>query len=199
MLRETWTALLNNVPGLEVSGCAGSGTESIELALALKPDIVLMDLHMLPMSGFEAAEKIHHDVPECKIVGLSMSMKPEHVRRLFAIGGVAYLTKNCTFDEVVYGIREVVKGNKYVCRDIKDILADRMIHNNDDARQKLQLLTKKEIEVINLVREGFSSKEIAARIDLSVKTVEVHRYNVLKKLEIRNRAQLVMFMNEQGM
>jgi len=119
LIRDTLTLFLNRVPGLVVVANTGNGEDGIALAKSLRPNIVIIDVNMLPMSGFETAIQIHKDVPGSKIIGISMDNIPSVARKLLAIGAMGYICKDCSLDEIVHGIREVGAGKKYISGTLK--------------------------------------------------------------------------------
>lgn len=198
LVRESWASILNSDPRFQVIGEANAGDEAVELASTRKPKIVLMDVNMLPMSGFEATRLIRKVSPDSQVIGVSMHAMPAYARKMFQMGAMGYVTKNSSKDEMFAAIIEVDKGKKYVCEEIKNILASQEL-DDDKGSQDLNSLSRREIEIVQLIKEGLSSKEIATRLDISLKTVEVHRYNILKKLNLKNTAALVNFINSQGL
>jgi DNA-binding NarL/FixJ family response regulator len=127
-----------------------------------------------------------------------MHSMPAYARRMFQMGARGYVTKNSSKDELVAAILEVKAGNKYICEEIKNIVAQQELEEDSD-HPDMNLLSRREIDVVQLIKEGLSSKEIAKRLDISLKTVEVHRYNILRKLKLNNTASLVNFINAQGL
>jgi DNA-binding NarL/FixJ family response regulator len=113
------------------------------------------------------------------------------------MGAKGYVTKNSSRDEFVNAILDVNAGNKFICEEIKNIVAQQEL-DDDSGHPDMNMLSKREIEVVQLIKEGLSSKEIARSLDISLKTVEVHRYNILRKLKLKNTASLVNFINVQG-
>lgn len=130
---------------------------------------------------------------------MSMHSMPVYARRILQSGASGYVTKNSSKEELFEALVEVEKGNKYICEEVKNILAHQELEESPEAGPDLNLLSKRELEVVQLIKEGLSSKEIAQKLDLSLKTVEVHRYNILKKLNLKNTAALVNFINSQGL
>jgi two-component system invasion response regulator UvrY len=114
-------------------------------------------------------------------------------------GASGYVTKNSSKEELFAALVEVQKGNKYICEEVKNILAHQELDENIDSGPDLNALSQRELDVVKLIKEGLFSKEIAQKLDLSLKTVEVHRYNILKKLNLKNTAALVNFINSQGL
>jgi DNA-binding NarL/FixJ family response regulator len=177
-------------------------TSDVEQATAVaasrKPQVVLMDINMTPVNGFEATKQVLKQSPHSQVIGVSMHSMPAYARRMFQVGARGYVTKNSSKDELFQAIEEVVAGNKYICEEIKNILAHQEL-DEDSEYPDMNSLSKREIEVVSQIRQGFSSREIAQRLEISLKTVEVHRYNILKKLKLKNTAALVNFINAQGL
>ena len=117
---------------------------------------------------------------------------------MLQMGAMGYVTKNSSKNELINAILDVNAGKKYICDEVKDILAKQEL-DVENIKPDLNVLSRREIDVIKLIKEGLSSKEIGVQLDISIKTVEVHRYNILKKLNLKNTALLVNFINEQGL
>ncbi len=194
LIRETWSYILNNDPRFEVVAECGDSEEAVEVARTKRPQIVLMDINMTPISGFEATEKIRKVSPASKIIGVSMHSQPAYAKKMLQIGARGYVTKNSSKEEMIKAILEVQNGNKYICDEIKNNISELVLEENKDT-PNVNALTEREIQIINLIKEGFSSKEIATQLNISLKTVEVHRHNILKKLKLKNSASLVNFIN----
>ncbi|MDE3247910.1 MAG: response regulator transcription factor [Bacteroidota bacterium] len=197
LIRETWTYILNSDDRFEVVAECGDAEQAVELAKELAPDIVLMDINMAPFNGFEATEKIRKLSPETRIIGVSMHSQPAYAKKMLQVGARGYVTKNSSKEEMFAAIMDVYKGNKYVCDEIKTIISDQLLDDNHDA-PSINSLTEREMQIIHHIREGHSSKEIASQLDISLKTVEVHRHNILKKLKLKNSASLVNFINSSA-
>lgn len=194
LIRETWSYILNNEPRFEVVAECGDSEQAVEVARTKRPQIVLMDINMTPISGFEATEKIRKVSPTSKIIGVSMHSQPAYAKKMLQIGARGYVTKNSSKEEMIKAILEVQNGNKYICDEIKNNISELVLEENKDT-PNVNALTEREIQIINLIKEGFSSKEIATQLNISLKTVEVHRHNILKKLKLKNSASLVNFIN----
>ncbi len=194
LIRETWSYILNNDPRFEVVAECGDSEQAVEVARTKRPQIVLMDINMTPISGFEATEKIRKVSPASKIIGVSMHSQPAYAKKMLQIGARGYVTKNSSKEEMIKAILEVQNGNKYICDEIKNNISELVLEENKDT-PNVNALTEREIQIINLIKEGFSSKEIATQLNISLKTVEVHRHNILKKLKLKNSASLVNFIN----
>lgn len=194
LIRETWTYILNSDPRFQVVAECGDSEQAVELSKQKRPQIILMDINMTPINGFEATEKIRKVSPGSKIIGVSMHSQPAYAKKMLQVGAKGYVTKNSSKEEMFKAIIEVFKGNKYICDEIKTIISEQLLDENPDT-PNINSLTEREIQIINHIREGLSSKEIASKLDISLKTVEVHRHNILKKLKLKNSASLVNFIN----
>lgn len=196
LIREAWVAMLNAAPGIEVVGKSDNADEAFQLASNLRPDIVLMDINLKGSNGFEAAERIYNSVPKVRIIGLTLHDEINYVKRFLGVGGKGYLTKNITRDELVGAVHAVYNGETYIANEIKDRYFASLLHaENDDNKKELTL---KEIEVVKMISQGLTSKEIADKMFLSPRTVETHRHNILKKLGFSNAAQLTSWAAEKG-
>ncbi len=199
LIRESWSFILNSDPRFQVVGETSNADEAVEIAKDKRPRIVLMDINMTPVNGFDATKLIRKYSPASKIIGISMHSMPAYARRMLQIGAMGYVTKNSSKDELLTAIVEVNRGKKYICEEVKNILAQQELEEDDSGQPDMNVLSQREIDVVKLIKEGLSSKEIALRLDISLKTVEVHRYNILKKLSLKNTAALVNFINTQGL
>lgn len=197
LIRESWSIILNADPRFEVIGETSDVDRAVEIVKTQNPDLVLMDINMSPVNGFDATKIILREVPEALVVAISMHALPAYARRMFQMGAKGYVTKNSTKEEFVSAILEVKAGNKFICEEIKNIVAQQELEDGG-GHPDMNSLSKREIEVVQLIKEGLSSKEIAKSLNISLKTVEVHRYNILRKLKLKNTAALVNFINAQG-
>jgi DNA-binding NarL/FixJ family response regulator len=197
LIRDSWSFILNSDPRFTVIGETNTGDEALGLVKNLRPDIVLMDVNMAPVNGFEATRQIIRYSPATKVIAVSMHSMPAYAKRMMQLGAMGYVTKNSSKDEMIRAIIEVSNGKKYICEEVKNILAQKELEE-EFTQSDMNSLSRREIDIIQLIKEGLSSKEIALQLDISFKTVEVHRYNILKKLKIKNTAALVNFMNVNG-
>lgn len=198
LIRDSWSFILNSDSRFQVIGETSNADEAVEIARTKKPDIVLMDINMTPVNGFEATKLVRKFSPGSKIIGISMHSMPAYARRMLQIGAMGYVTKNSSKDELINSIVEVYGGKKYICEEVKNILAQQELED-EGGTPDMNVLSRRELDIVQLIKEGLSSKEIAIRLDISLKTVEVHRYNILKKLSLKNTAALVNFINVHGL
>ena len=194
MIRETWSYILNSDSRFQVIGECGDAQEAVELAKTKRPHVVLMDINMTPFSGLEATQRIRKISPGSKVIGVSMHSQPAYAKKMLQMGARGYVTKNSSKEEMIKAILEVNHGNKYICDEIKNIISEQLLDEKEDS-PNINALTEREMQIINFIKEGLSSKEIATSLNISLKTVEVHRHNILKKLKLKNSASLVNFIN----
>jgi len=184
---------------MEVVGMAQNGREAVQLCSALLPDVVLMDISMPDLNGIEATRQIQKEHPETMIIGLSMHADHRFVTRMLKAGAVGYLLKDSAFEELARAIRVVKSGKIYLSTNISDLLIKDYIRNiKDEETSYLAKLSEREREVLQLLAEGKNVKQIAAKLDISDKTVETHRQHIMRKLEIYNLADLIKFALREG-
>jgi|SRR6218665_168479 len=198
MMMEAWAIVLGQHKQFKVVGQATEPEQALKIAEAQHPDIILTDINMAPMDGFVLTEKILEISPASKVIGVSMHNIPLYAKKMLRVGGRGYVTKNSSKDELVSAIQEVYDGNIFICKEIKNILANEQLDENNDM-MRLYSLTEKELGIIACVKQGLSSREIAEIKDVTLKTVEVHRYNILKKLGLPNTAALVSYIQSKGL
>jgi DNA-binding NarL/FixJ family response regulator len=193
LIRETWTYILNRDSRFKVVGSCSNSEEAVKMSEELQPQIVLMDINMAPFSGIEATRRIREASPNSRIIGVTMHTQPTYAKKMLQLGASGYVTKNSSKEEMFNAILEVSKGNKFICEEIKELLSE--AQEDTTAISAINTLTEREMDVINLIKQGSSSKDISLKLDISIKTVEVHRHNILKKLKLKNAASLIHFMN----
>jgi len=187
MIRAGFKTLLAQSSDVEVAGEAGSGQELIKVVTSVNPDVALIDVNMPGMNGLEAMEKLHASFPQIKFIILTMHEEREYVQKALKAGADGYLLKNIDRDELVNAIHTVFKGGKYFSPEITAILADTVARPSSAGAE----ITPREKEILVLVAKGHSTKQIADQLGISIRTVETHRINMLKKLEVNNSAELI--------
>jgi len=198
LIRDSWAFILNSDSRFKVVGESGNADDAMRIVRNEKPQIVLMDINMTPVNGFEATKLVRKYSPTTKIIGITMHTMPTYAKRMMQLGAMGYVTKNSSKEELMRAILEVNGGRKYICDEVKNILVHQELEDEHD-HPDLNVLSSREIDIVQLIKEGLPSKEIADRLEISLKTVEVHRYNILKKLNLRNTAALVNFINTSGL
>jgi two-component system invasion response regulator UvrY len=195
LVREAWAFILSCDDRFKVLAECENAESAIEQVKELRPDVVIMDVNLPGMNGIEAVPSVRKFSPVSKILGVSCHTFPDIAKKMIYAGASGYVTKNSSKDEMFHAIFELMKGNRYICKEIKSLIDER-INGVDDPKIRMSSLSTREIEIISAVRDGFTSKEIAEQLRLASKTVEIHRYKILKKLKLRNTAELVDFFNK---
>jgi DNA-binding NarL/FixJ family response regulator len=195
LIREAWTAILQMTNRIKVIGTAETAEEAYEVCSIYRPEVVLMDINLKNSNGFDATEKICNSLPKTRVIGLSLHDDVALVKKFLSKGGKGYLSKNTSREELVAAIDAVMNDKIYLAADIKEKFINQIIDTEKPAEKEL---TNKEIEIVTLISQGFTSKEIAEKIFISVRTVETHRHNILKKLNIPNAAQLSSWAKDKG-
>lgn len=196
LISEAWSSLLKDAPSIIVVGTADNEQGAYDSALSLRPDIILMDINLGSGSGIDAAVKINNSLPKSRVIGLSLHDDITYVKKFLSIGAKGYLTKNTTKSELIAAIHAVFNGEVYIALDIKDRYFTDLLNVNNSAAKKE--LTLKEIEIVKLIAQGHTSKDIADKLFISARTVETHRHNILKKLSLPNAAQLSSWAKDKG-
>src|SRR5271157_893236 len=194
LFRQGIRTLLAAEPDMEVSGEAGNASDAVSVAKQVRPDVVLMDIGMAGMSSFEATRLIRKDRPETRVVFLSMYDDEDYLAECVDMGASGYILKESPADQLLTAIREVHRGGSFLSPRLLTRLVDGFRQQGAGPRQpRFGTLTKREREILKMLAEGKSVKEIATGFDLSVKTVEAHKFNLMRKLDIHNKAQLVQY------
>ena len=189
-------AILRQEPAIEVVGEARDGREAVDKALLLRPDVVLMDMAMRDINGLEATRRIRHGEPAVRVLILTMYAEDELVARCLEAGASGYVLKDVPVSQLVYALQAVSKGGKYMSPGALEGMVERYVGGQKRTETRYDLLTDREREVLKLLADGLSPKEIAARLGLSLKTVDVHKTNLMRKLDIHTRAELVRYAIE---
>ena len=194
LIRQMWVKMFADNSEIEITGESGTLEEASEMIKIKRPDIALLDINLPDASGLDAVPMIRKFSPGTRIIAVSMINRPAYAKKMLHLGAKAYVTKNSSHDEIFKAIEEVMNGRVYICAEIKNILADQLLLGeiNEPTVKDLSL---REIEIIKLIKEGLSSKEISASLNISVRTVEVHRHNILRKLKLKNTPSLINFIN----
>jgi two-component system response regulator NreC len=195
LFRQGVRNLIAAEPDIEVVGEAPNAGEAVARAVDAHPDVVLLDIGMPGLSSFEASRQIRKERPDTKIVFLTMYDDEDYLAECMDVGGNGYILKDSPSDQLVSGIREVSRGGSYLSpRMLAHLVKDfRMQVRNEPRVSRFGSLTKREREILKLLAEGNSVKEIASGLQLSVKTVEAHKFNLMRKLDLHNKAQVVQY------
>jgi len=195
LFREGLRRVLQSESDLQVVGEASDATEALDRVRQLRPDVVLMDIGMPGMSSFEAARQIDKDCPGTKLIFLTMHEDEEYLLQCLDVGAFGYMLKDAPAPKLISAVRDVYQGRKYLSPQVLGKLVDdfRSRAQGKRGQPRGATLTPREREVVKMIAEGNSVKEIAALLGLSIKTVEAHKFNLMRKLDIHNKAQLVTY------
>ena len=200
IVRKGLRALLDAEPEIEVIGEAETGREALQQAHELLPDIVLMDISMPDMNGAEATRQIRHRLPSAKILVLSMHADEEFVFQLLRAGASGYLIKKTAPEELILAIKTVFQGHSFLSPAISNTVIDAYVRRADEmtAEDHYEILTEREREILQLVAEGRTSREISELLHITARTVETHRANLMAKLDIHTVAELTKYAIRRG-
>lgn len=200
IVRAGLRMLFSAEPEVEIIGEANSGEEAVAMAEALRPDVVLMDLAMPGIGGAEATRRIKAAQPQVAVLALTMHEDEEYFFEMLAAGASGYVPKRAAPDDLMSAIRIVNQGDVYIYPSLARLLVKDFIHRSEavapDAREEL---TAREQEVLTFIAEGNTNREIAEALVISIKTVDRHRENIMRKLQLHNRVELVKYAIEKGL
>ena len=202
ILRSGLKLLVNAQADMSVVGEAADGQQAIDTARETKPDVALVDLAMPRVSGVDALRKILQDGAKTRVVVLTMHDDPAYLRSVLAAGASGYVLKRSVDGDLLSAIRSVHNGGMFIDPSLAHILVEDVVAGKKDASSRMKaarLLSDRELEVLRLVAGGFSNKQIAARIFVSIKTVETYRARLMSKLGLRNRSDLVRYAMHMGL
>lgn len=197
MVRDGLRLLLDGQPGLRVVGEAANGREAVQKARELNPDVVVMDLSMPELNGLQAAERLKAELPGIKVVAMTANEDESYLRQLVKVGAVGYVLKRSAGDELVKAIGAVARGGVYFEATLASKALAKQMAGGNGAAGAVEL-SKREKEVLVMLAWGYSNKEIAAQLALSVKTVETYKVRIGEKLGLRSRTQMVQHALRQG-
>lgn len=200
ILREGLKALLSQDPGLEIAGEARDGLEAVRVISEIVPDLALMDLSMPKMNGIDAIREVKRACPDTKVLVLTVHKTEEYVVASLKAGANGYLLKESTHQELLQAVSHVLDGKPYLSPGISHtIITGFLAGKQDEMQTPFNSLTQREKEILKLVAEGYKNKEIAEFLYISIKTVEKHRDNIMKKLDLHSTWALTTFAIEHGL
>lgn len=200
ILREGLCSLIHNQPGMEVIGEADDGASAIQLAHKLKPDIIVMDINMPGTDGIDATYRISKELPNTKIIALSMYPKRSFVTEMLKAGASGYVLKEKAFDDLTKAINAVMAGDTYLCSKITSLVVNDYINKQllNDSPDTQTPLTKREQQILRIIVEGQNTKQIARALHISSKTVDTHRRNIMQKLKLHSLPELTKYAIRSG-
>jgi DNA-binding NarL/FixJ family response regulator len=200
IIREGLRSLLEKQSEMEVIADTDDGRKAIELVRELLPNIVIMDITMPGLNGIEATRQITAEFPDVKVIALSIHSKRRFVADMLSAGATGYILKECLFDELVQAIKAVAAGGRYLSPRITDVVvSDYVKRLSATTESPFEALTTREREVLQLVAEGKSTKQIALELYVSTKTIEANRRQIMEKLNIHSVAELTKYAVREGL
>ncbi len=199
IVREGLRSIIEHEMGMEVVALAASGNVAVELARVHRPDVVVIDITMPGMNGIEATRQILRELPSARVIALSMHASKDIVSEMLKAGASAYLLKDSAVDELGLAVKSVLSGKFYISPEITGTVVGDYVDRLNDQAPVAPKLTGREREVLQLIAEGKSMKEIAAALRLSVKTIETYRQTLMNRLNIHNVAELTKYAVREGL
>jgi len=200
IVRQGLRVLLEKEPDMQVVGEAEDGPSTVRMAKELAPHVILMDIKMPVLNGVEASRQILTDSPDVKIIALSMYPDQRFVTNMLRSGARGYVLKDCAFEELIQAIRMVVANKTYLCPSVTEVVVKDYVNLNPSPNQNsFAVLTAREREVLRLLTEGRRTSQIAQLLEISVKTVDTHRQQIIHKLGIRSLAELTKYAIREGL
>lgn len=194
LVRQAWRNILLEQKDIRIIGEAESGSEALAFVKTTSPDIILLDMNLKGDRGSDIVPEICNILPHPRIIVVSMNAEFSFVKSMFRLGVVGYITKNASLDDLLEGIREAHKGNRYMSRDLRQLFAEAMTEDADRPT-----ITVKEMEIIRLIARGLSNREIAQATNISEKTVEGRKTSIYKKLQVKNNVGLLKYASDNGL
>jgi DNA-binding NarL/FixJ family response regulator len=200
IMRAGLRSLLEKEDQIEVVAEAENGRRAVQLAVEHEPDVVVMDVSMPDLNGIEATSQVLESLPEAKVIALSMHTDKRFVMGMLRAGASGYLLKDCASQELANAIVSVASNKKYLSPDIAGVVIEDSLYGlQQEGETVSSLLSAREREVLQLIAEGWSTKQIAAHLYVSVKTIETHRRQIMKKLDLHNIAELTKYAIREGL
>jgi len=194
ILRESLVAYLTQKETFEVVGEASNGQEALKESIRLLPDVVILDISLPLLNGLDVAVQLKNEAPGIRVIILTMHKSEEFVRKAFQAGAAAYLLKENALEELLEAIEAVVQGGVYISNKIASIVVSGFLAGGGGSKQaEAEQVSIREREILQLLAEGYSNREIADQLNLSLKTIETHRFNIMRKLGLHSIADLVLY------
>jgi DNA-binding NarL/FixJ family response regulator len=193
IVRELLVSFLKQQETFEVVGEAADGHAALKEAIRLKPDVMILDISLPMLNGLDVAMHLKTEAPGIKVIILTMHKSEEFVRKAFESGAAVYLLKEDAPDEIIQAIEAVVKGGSYISNQITSMVISGFLDSQSKKQNDADQLSTREREILQLLAENYSNKEIAETLNLSLNTVETHRFNIMRKLGLHNIVDLVLY------
>lgn len=200
MVRQGLVALLQDAPDIEIVGEAGNGEAAVNLARTHRPDVALLDISMPGMNGLEAAQKIREVSPDTKLLFLTMYADDEYIIQALRFGGTGYVLKDADAGTLIDAVRRVRRGESYLSPEVSQTIIRRVINEEPEVQGNThENLTTRERQILQLIAEARTNREIGERLKISIKTVQTHRANLMNKLDIHDQTSLVKYAIRHGL
>jgi DNA-binding NarL/FixJ family response regulator len=201
IVRDGLRTLIEEAPGMQVAAEAADGDSVVRLAKEIKPDVILMDVSLKGLDGIEATRRVKADASRVKVIALSMHSDRRHVAGMLKAGASGYLLKDCATDELISAIRSVTAGGSFLGTGIAEMMATDYTHRGrrSTSGNAFSILTNREREVLQLLAEGNSTRNTASKLCVSVKTIETHRQQIMRKLNVHSIAELTKYAVREGL
>lgn len=199
LVRAGLCALVKSLEGVEVVAEAGDGHQTLKMVKDHFPDLILMDIAMPGLNGLEATIRVAKEYPHVKVIILSMHANEEYVLQALSAGARGYLLKDSGTAELELAIRAVMKGETFLSPAVSRHVIDEYVQRQGDPQSPFHILTPRQREILQLIAEGFSTKDIARKLDLSIKTIDTHRTQLMDRLDIHEVAGLVRYAIRTGL
>ena len=201
VIRYGLVTLLDDEDAFEVIGEAENGRQALELLKTNRADVVIMDIKMPEMNGIETMEAIHKEYPNVKVLALSMYDEQEYISRMLKAGAKGYILKNSSQDEVIKAVKTINDGNNYFSSKVSSVMLSQYLAEQTGEKEGGSTfipLTNREKQIIRMIAEEMTNAEIAEQLNISKRTVDTHRRNLIKKLDVKNTAGLVKYAIKHG-
>ena len=201
IVRDGLRTLIEETSGMRVAAETADGDSVVRLAKETKPDVILMDVSLKGLDGIEATRRVKADAPKVKVIALSMHSDRRHVAGMLKAGASGYLLKDCAADELIRAIRNVTAGGSFLGSGIAEMMAVDYTHRGrqSGSTNAFTVLTNREREVLQLLAEGHSTRKTASKLCVSVKTIETHRQQIMRKLNVHSIAELTKYAVREGL
>ncbi len=199
IFRSGLRLLLSSEPAFEVIAEAEDGAQAIDLANQLKPDVILMDIGMPGINGYEATRRIKKSNPKVNVLVLTMHRSEEYFFKMLDAGASGYVLKGAETEELIRAVCTVARGDAFLYPSMARSLVDRYLKTQSGESMYQQRLTSREVEILQMIADGYSNKDIAEELVISPSTVHTHRTNIMQKLGLNKRHELVQYAREQGL
>ena len=193
LFREGVKTALGRAANIEVIGEAADGIRAVELALKLRPEVILMDVSMPVLRGFDAVRRIKKRRPEVNILMLTIYNDEDIVARCLEAGACGFIVKDCPPSQLLYAIQVAARDQQYISPEVLKPVVGHYVKRRDQPKTRYDLLSDREREILVLLAEGVALKAIASQLNLSVKTVDAHKYNLMRKLDLHDRTGLIRY------